>query len=484
MSTTTTTTTIPGSAGIDRARVQHALAILSQIDPTTPGPRTSTGSPTKLTGASTPGSSTIISTPALEALRRSRKNQGRKTKTGGTRAGGIQTREDSKRQPSRKEIRPSSQADFLARLESFKLSSYPAGKPRALSPPSMAAHGWTNVAKNRLKCMHCTATWVLPTPSNNRPWSSPSGTQLAALGIRMRTEQHRNTCPWRSRCCPPSIYRPPHFNTSQQTLEALVNTATEISHSGLFHSDNPMLQVQHTLSEQDITTLSIALQSSQLSSNPDSHLPSRSSPTIPALILALCGWSIKLVRSGRRESSQSITPANIPSDQESNNPPSNPPTCLAAEASLYCKLCHRQALPSPASMKPFNPIHEHRDYCPFIDPQAGFEAPRDNDHDHDLAAVAISRTPGWQAHLHAIQNVLSRQNLSHSSHQLVSTPGQPYVTLEHIATHFHSPLPAPLVPHQPRSASPNPLTSASPQINLLNFVKEVLSGCPSQRAAS
>jgi hypothetical protein len=43
--TTTTTTTIPGSAGIDRARVQHALAILSQIDPTTPGPRTSTGSP-------------------------------------------------------------------------------------------------------------------------------------------------------------------------------------------------------------------------------------------------------------------------------------------------------------------------------------------------------------------------------------------------------------------------------------------------------
>ncbi|KNZ49303.1 uncharacterized protein VP01_50g7 [Puccinia sorghi] len=367
----------------------------------------------------------IISTPALEALR-TRNSREKKSTTRGAK-------------PRKSAIRPSSQADFLRRLETFKLSSYPAGKPRPLSPPSMAAYGWTNADKNRLKCLNCHASWVLATPSNG-DWASSSGLQLGTLGIRMRTDQHRPACPWRTRHCPPIVYAPPRSKTSQETFETLIKTATEIS-DALFPNGITPFQVQHTLSEQAVTTLSIALQSSSNSST-------RNCPTTAALILALCGWSVKLIQAGRRESSDHM------SQQGSASLP---------EASLYCKLCHRQALPSSKSPtnKTFDPIHQHREYCPFIDPHAGFDEP--------LLPVSA----GWQAHLQAIQNVVDRQNFSICPSKPTSIPNQPYVTLENIASHFYPP---------PIASSLSPLSSSSSHINLVNFVKQVLSGPPEKPA--
>ncbi|KAA1112997.1 hypothetical protein PGT21_018074 [Puccinia graminis f. sp. tritici] len=476
-----TSTTSLQAVSIDPSRLKNAFDILNQIDclqqndiRTAPNSQSTTSSPKK--NISSSSNSRIISTPALEAIRSSRIN-GRSKSSSSKR---LKSELRTKLNPQGK-VNPGSQIDFLGRLETFKLSSYPAGKPRGLSPPSMAAHGWTNAQKNRLKCVCCGATWVLATPSKG-DWGSSSGAQLVTLGIRMRTEQHRSSCPWRSRSCPHSIYHTPRWKSSRETFEALIKVAVEIS-DALFSNARAVFQVQHNLPDRVVTTLSIALQTENSSG---STLPSRSCPTTDALILALFGWSIKRVPAGRRDSSHSM--AALPSIQGSN-PASGRSTTLPESddlPSLHCRLCHRQALPSPTSTKAFNPVHEHREYCPFIDPHAGFDPPQ------GPSAAADSR-PGWHARLEAIQNVLDRQNFSicpssSSSDNLHPLPNQSYVTLENIARHFNTRPPVTPSDHPLGSENThtpvNPSRDSCPQINLLNFVKEVLVGPPSQLLSS
>ncbi|POV94340.1 hypothetical protein PSTT_16900 [Puccinia striiformis] len=470
---------------VDNVRIKRAFDILNRID-CHHEKTTNNCSPKKPICNKLSSPTRIISTPALEALRsrttrrtRSVSSSSNTNKNKRSRTNSITSKPTSAIDSEKLEVNPSSESDFLDRLGTFKLSSYPAGKPPGLSPPSMAAHGWTNVQKNRLKCICCAATWVLSAPSRG-DWNSASGTQLAALGARMRTEQHRNSCPWRNRCSPPTIYRIPRWKNSIETFDDLIKSANQIS-DALFCNARPMFDVQHTLPDQAVTTLSIALQSQNPSAS-STTLPSRSSPTTDALILALFGWSIKLVTRGRRDSSQSSVSA-IPCVQE-------PGSTSLRDAddtitSLHCKLCHRQALPSSSltSIKAFNPTHEHREYCPFIDPHAGFEAPHES--------VAVLQKPGWQVRLEAVQNVLDRQNLSISINNKNLSPlndqtPSSCITLENIASHFNSSSRPDIHNHtinrHPYNQS-EPYNSSSPQINLLNFVKAVLVGPPASSSS-
>ncbi|OAV99946.1 hypothetical protein PTTG_01440 [Puccinia triticina 1-1 BBBD Race 1] len=474
--TTTTNTASLQTVPISPSQLKNALDILNQID--CPNSTTysidqspSSSSKPPVFNSDNRSNSRLISTPALEAIRLSRVNG--RTNSGNSKR--LKT-ESRPRTSSQGKVNPSSQMDFLRRLETFKLSSYPAGKPRGLSPPSMAAHGWTNVQKNRLKCICCGATWVLATPSKG-DWSTSSGAKLAVLGIQMRTDQHRNSCPWRSRSCPPSIYRIPRCKSSRETFEALIKAATEIS-DALFFPAQPVFQIQHTLPDQVVTTLSIALQSQHTSAT---TVPSRSCPTTDALILALFGWSIKRVPRGKRDSSQSVIAQ--PSVQTSDHSVALAEPCDLP--SLYCRLCHRQALPSPTSTKSFNPIHEHREYCPFIDPHAGFDPPPES-------AAPLDSKPGWKTRLGAIQNVLDRRNFgvgpSSAAHNPQPPLNQAYMTLENLALHFNAHRPAAhtdhlLGPDNTHTQLDSPVKFC-PQINLLNFVKEVLAGPPSQLLSS
>lgn len=58
------------------------------------------------------------------------------------------------------EYRPSSTASFLARLATYKLTTY-ANKPTAIDAVAAAKCGWTNEGKDRLACGICGVTWVV-----------------------------------------------------------------------------------------------------------------------------------------------------------------------------------------------------------------------------------------------------------------------------------------------------------------------------------
>lgn len=55
---------------------------------------------------------------------------------------------------------PSSTASFIARLATFKLTTY-SNKPSAIDAVAAAKSGWVNDGKDRLVCRICTVSWVL-----------------------------------------------------------------------------------------------------------------------------------------------------------------------------------------------------------------------------------------------------------------------------------------------------------------------------------
>jgi hypothetical protein len=58
------------------------------------------------------------------------------------------------------EYRPSSTASFLARLSTYKLTTY-ANKPSAIDAVAAAKCGWMNEGKDRLLCGICNISWIL-----------------------------------------------------------------------------------------------------------------------------------------------------------------------------------------------------------------------------------------------------------------------------------------------------------------------------------
>ncbi|KAI8459434.1 C3HC zinc finger-like-domain-containing protein [Phakopsora pachyrhizi] len=344
-------------------------------------------------------------------------------------------------EPLKPRAHPSSLIEFHQRLRSYKLSSYPAGKPRGLSPPSMAANGWFNVQKNRLRCDACGSSWVLATPSKG-DWSTNSGKQLAELGIRLRTDKHQVSCPWRSRRFPSSIYRATRWNTSTEAAKSLFRVAERFQ-SSVFHDGQPSIQLEHPLSNSDVTALTTAvsiLLSSTLNKKPASNSTSTSTVSEQCLILALFGWDIKslttITLSSQLETcmslrtSQTVAPSSL-----------NQPTSKATDSNnnlnsteeleiISCSLCHRQVIFSRLT-QPFNVLTEHRDYCPNFDSRCGFE---------DLEPALTT----WQILLGLIKKFIERQG------------GQPS-TLEEVVERFKS------------------LNQCkSPQTGVLNFVRDAL----------
>lgn len=489
---------------IHPSQIEDAIKVLDLIDPYHPTPTTTTKttsihppSKSRLPAFDKPSSTAAprTSTPALEALR-SRANRSRRSKriTKLTKNSTLIPSSSSSSSPSPSpssssspfhprdpSVHPNSRPEFLDRLRSFKLSTYPAGKPIALSPPSMTAFGWSNVSeKNRLSCQTCRATWVLATPSKD-DWDSVGGKKLAELGRQMRIEQHRTSCPWRKRRCPSSVYHIPRWKSARDTVVALLEIATHIDCS-FFSNGQPTFQLEHPLSDQAVKTLSIVLQSQTHSSN--SPNPSRRCLTVEALILVLFGWTAKPLQDNSLKpsglaignlTSQGTGIARLTSDSvdRSSSPGRNPGLESIDEltSSLYCELCHRQALPSKTTTKNFNPIKEHREYCPFVDQARGFEG---------ADSKSIDSLAGWQVHLQIFEKFIERLHPhSHSSDDQDPHSQSTCITLESIAQHFHPPSYSSFTGPTSTAAGSfdddhSTFSSISPQIKLLNFVKEVL----------
>jgi hypothetical protein len=94
-------------------------------------------------------------------------------------------------------FRPDSTADFLARLSTFKLSTY-RNKPEEVNAVAAAKAGWVNEGKDRLTCGYCSASWILA--------STQGMTTDAAHALTQRHKQnlinsHKENCPWRKTQC-------------------------------------------------------------------------------------------------------------------------------------------------------------------------------------------------------------------------------------------------------------------------------------------
>ncbi|KAJ1674500.1 hypothetical protein EV182_003154, partial [Spiromyces aspiralis] len=64
------------------------------------------------------------------------------------------------------QCRPWCREDMLARLETFKVHLW-RDKPAVLAPVQCAMHGWTNSAKDMLKCKVCSALLLIRFPEKS-----------------------------------------------------------------------------------------------------------------------------------------------------------------------------------------------------------------------------------------------------------------------------------------------------------------------------
>ncbi|MBW0483624.1 hypothetical protein O181_023339 [Austropuccinia psidii MF-1] len=408
----------------------------------------------------------MTSTPALEALRSKTRQKPKRPSLSNSHSNKsplLTTHSSSA--PSGKIINtshfhPNSQKDFLKRLSTFRLSSYSSSKPSALSPSTMAAFGWSNVQKNRLKCQDCQASWALVIPLKDK-WSTSTGSQILDLGKQMRVNQHRPSCPWRTRRSPTSIYHIPFWKTTKAAIDDLSANALQLAQSFFIDSIHPF-EIQSPLDDQSISTLSACLQ--MLPPNPSIHQTDSVIP-ISALILALFGWIVKPLPahtknfdSTRRLSLNSQTSSSSISILTSSQPAVSTQSLQLSQAhsttqnqpTLYCNLCFRQALIPTLSSKPFDVVLEHRNFCPYVDSNCGFD-PSELPPNGTLLKSQL----GWQKRFEVVKNFIKRKGFEQVE----------FSTLENILKSFD------VIQNHPSY----PGLSSSPQLSVLNFVKSTLS---------
>lgn len=244
--------------------------------------------------------------------------------------------------------------------------------------------------KNRLKCEACGASWVMAVPSfkTDAGWNSSSGARLADLACRMRVDEHRSSCPWRSRRCSPTLYiGARRWSGSIEAITELVENASSVHSIILDHSTTSvLLNIVHPITQTSITDLTSAADVLRSKSTALDHL--RASPD--TLLLALFGWF----------SDRTPPPA-------STSPRSS--TSSIPTRTVSCALCHRQiglwsllAGHSLATQSSIDLVNSHRDYCPYRDESGGFDLA-------DYEGIECVPVLRWQAHLTLIQRFLDRQ---------------------------------------------------------------------------
>ncbi|KAI8853074.1 hypothetical protein BC829DRAFT_440359 [Chytridium lagenaria] len=201
-----------------------------------------------------------------------------------------------------------SDTKFMTRLSTFKINP--------VSPVVCARHGWTNVGKDRIGL----AT-------------------LVERYVENLKEAHGVTCQWKSKVVEESVYKFPitssavAIRATRQRLIGLSKTLTtlpQITSQHLITSDSP---IYHMTLETEISTVL-----ERWSEVDKSRL----------LTLAIYGWET-LERSGEEQNDY-----------------------------VKCFLCHRVVVGRSGKRRrlegteeeSFNPVEEHRWYCPWVFPQS------------------------------------------------------------------------------------------------------------------
>ncbi|KII85236.1 hypothetical protein PLICRDRAFT_178973 [Plicaturopsis crispa FD-325 SS-3] len=189
---------------------------------------------------------------------------------------------------SASEYRPSSTPSFLARLSTFKLSTY-ANKPPSIDAVAASKCGWVNDGKDRLVCGICNVSWVV---AGRDGMSRDAANALVEKQRASLVDMHKNGCPWRTRQCDDMIYRIP--------LKSPAAMARDLKGNALALDDVLQgVQTKHPITANQVQLLRSALSLVSLPP-PDTdapHSPASESapdrePSEAAILTALFGWAL------------------------------------------------------------------------------------------------------------------------------------------------------------------------------------------------
>ncbi|KAK2460979.1 hypothetical protein APHAL10511_007449 [Amanita phalloides] len=319
--------------------------------------------------------------------------------------------------PITAEYRPSSVSSFLARLATFKLSTY-SNKPVAIDAVAASKCGWINDGKDRLVCSLCKSSWVV---ARREGMTREAANALLEKQRVSLVEAHKDGCPWKRRQCDDSIYCVP-LQTPAVLVRVLKQNANAL---------DPLLGgvvIKHPLAMKQLESLHAVIASFALTSpfephpqegcsasRPTSPTPEDGEPSHNAVLTALFGWSIIPstifeTPPGRTRASSvasSVTPPRTPSISRTGpyltSPTTTPPSISMLSlngakppshenALLHCPLCQRRVglwafapqskVPAASStipeasidtsaaaqrpQRPFDLVKEHRSFCPYV----------------------------------------------------------------------------------------------------------------------
>ncbi|GAA5847314.1 hypothetical protein JCM9279_000232 [Rhodotorula babjevae] len=332
---------------------------------------------------------------------------------------------------------PSSLPALLARLSTYRLSTFSPFKPSSLSPLACALHGWTHTpsTRERIQCTTCSQGLVLLPPSNGDSWSSRAGerlrTEYERLVLAPTGHAHAENCPWRMRPCVRGLYRLAGGGLGVQSggrrrfLETVGRQARELGERGLeaIRLELPREVEALVGNEEGRARLVKAVQAVAGPAPAEGAAPTELWPLdAKAILLAVFGWTLSPSPLSRSDSTSSLSSLRSLSTTSSST----------SSPILSCSFCVRQVLaapylPSPApaadpsapSLPPppppapraFDPVKQHQPFCPFVDAYAGHAPPA-------AAALGASASssgsatsgakgagalkPGWQVRLEAV----------------------------------------------------------------------------------
>ncbi|KAK7690721.1 hypothetical protein QCA50_005820 [Cerrena zonata] len=186
------------------------------------------------------------------------------------------------------EYRPSSTTSFLARLATFKLSTY-ANKPAAIDAVAASRCGWVNDGKDRLVCGICNASWVV---AGKDGMSRDAANTLVEKQRASLVDMHKDGCPWKSNQCDASIYRVP-LQTPAVMARELKMRADKLA------TVMQDVEIKHPLTSAQVQSLIAASKAVKLSefttsgsATEEENVFLQREPSEAAILSALFGWDI------------------------------------------------------------------------------------------------------------------------------------------------------------------------------------------------
>ncbi|KAG9049118.1 hypothetical protein FS837_011130 [Tulasnella sp. UAMH 9824] len=255
---------------------------------------------------------------------------------------------------SKPPYRPESSEDFLARLATFRITTY-RDKPAEIDAVAAAKAGWVNDGKERLVCGYCTSSWVLASTAGMT--SRDAANTLVEKQRVGLVSNHKDFCPWKKAQCDDSVYRIP--------LKAPSALAKEIkSRADVLTPLVTGLHVKHPLTPKEVSSLTETVKlvavteehkRSKTDDATDDPLPPQQMtdpeaaasdqvaiPSETAIILALFGWDNAPYPSSPASTASSYpgsysrgtTPLSSRATTPSPLPPTAGPTTLRHAVSL------------------------------------------------------------------------------------------------------------------------------------------------------